>query len=606
MLLIFKKIYRLLVAKERWQLLWLSLAMVLMAIIEAAGVASILPFMAVVGNPEVVESNKWMNWAYRAGGFSSTDRFLVFLGFMVLVVIIVSNLIKAATTWIEMRFTNYLGCNLSIRVLLGYLQQPYDYFLNRNTSLMEMILLQEVKGFTHLLLQPLVHMFASLVVIFSMFSLLIFFEPMLSFLMIFTLGGSYLIIYLLVKKTTQNYGDVRFEANIKRCKVVSEALGGIKELRVLGRERVFYDEFSLYATKMAKGTVFHQTVSQMPRYFMEILSFGGILLILLYFLMLKRDLGEVLPFLALYALAGYRIMPQMQGIFSSLTSVRFHLPALESLYSAQQETKIYFQPNHAILPLVSSALRFSRKIEISKMSFSYPGSTEPVLSKFNLIIDKNSRVGFVGPSGSGKTTTVDIFLGLLAPQEGEILIDDVPVTLENMRGWQNNLGYVPQTIFLCDDTLANNIAFGVSPADVDMLSVERAAKLANLHDFVVNDLPQGYATVIGESGVRLSGGQRQRIGIARALYHDPEVLVMDEATSALDGITEEAVIQAIQGLAGKKTILTIAHRLTTLRGCDVIYVMDKGRIVEQGTYDELSKGSARFQAMGRAGLTPEK
>jgi ABC-type multidrug transport system fused ATPase/permease subunit len=244
-----------------------------------------------------------------------------------------------------------------------------------------------------------------------------------------------------------------------------------------------------------------------------------------------------------------------------------------------------------------SVLPFSDKIELCDVSFSFPASEVPVISGLNLVISKYTSIGFVGATGSGKTTLVDIILGLLTPQYGNIKIDNVSITASNVINWQNNLGYVPQSIFLSDDSLANNIAFGVPSEQIDMAAVEHAARIANLHDFIINDLPGGYSANVGERGVRLSGGQRQRIGIARALYRNPEVLIMDEATSALDGLTEEAVIQAIRSLAGKKTIITIAHRLATLKDCDQIYVIDKGKVVEHGSYEDLKSFSSKFKAM---------
>ena len=290
-------------------------------------------------------------------------------------------------------------------------------------------------------------------------------------------------------------------------------------------------------------------------------------------------------------------MPNLQGIFSAASLLRFNLAVLDTLHrdlSGIVEIPVAWQQERV------PALPFRDKIELASVTFTYPGAETPVIQELNLTIEKNTNIGLVGETGSGKTTMIDILLGLLTPQRGFLMVDGVPVTSGNLLQWQQNLGYVPQSIFLSDDSLASNVAFGVPPEEIDMSALERAARIANLHEFVTNELSEGYETDVGERGVRLSGGQRQRIGIARALYHDSEVLIMDEATSALDGITEEAVIQAIHNLAGKKTIITIAHRLTTLKDCDLIYIMDKGKIVEQGTYSELSGSSGRFRAMARA------
>lgn len=596
-----KKILELLTPKERRQVVWLSLAIITMALIEVAGVASIMPFMAVVGNSEIIQTNKYLNWCYVYGGFSSPQYFLVFLASFVLFIILVSNVIKALTTYAELKFVNFRTYSLSKRLFFNYLHQPYIFFLNQNTAIMGKNILQEVFTFIQSVLKPATEIFSKLVVIIFVFGLLLLVDPVLALIILSSLGSAYAILYRFVQKKITRLGEERFEANAHRFRIATEALGGIKDLKILGRENYFYDRFSYYAKKMARNMVTHQMVSQLPRFVMEVMSFGGILIIIMYVLLVKRDVGQTLPILALYAFAGYRLMPALQGIFSSLTTMSFNLAALDAIHR-DMTLHVVSAPSQIKENSELTGIAFNKNIQFDAVTFTYPGVEDPVIKNLCLTIEKNTSVGFVGATGSGKTTTVDIILGLLTPQSGQLKVDSVPITDANLQHWQRHIGYVPQTIFLSDDTLANNIAFGLPPEAIDMSEVERAARIANLHDFVVRELPRGYDTAIGERGVRLSGGQRQRIGIARALYHDPSVLIMDEATSALDGITEEAVIQAIQNLAGKMTIVTIAHRLTTLRDCDVIYVMDGGRVLEHGSYSELINTSDRFKAMARIEL----
>lgn len=595
-----KKILELLTPKERRQVVWLSLAIITMALVEVAGIASIMPFMAVVGNPEIIQNNKYLNWCYVYGGFSSPQNFLVFLASFVLLIIIVSNIIKALTTYVELKFVNFRTYSLSKRLLSNYLFQPYIFFLNQNTATLGKNILQEVFTFIQSVLKPATEVFSKSVVILFVFGLLMVADPVLALIIMTSLGTAYALLYSFVQKKITRLGEERFEANAQRFRIATEALGGIKDLKVLGREKFFLDRFSYYARKIARNMVTHQMVSQLPRFVMEVMAFGGILIIVMYFLLIKRDVGQTLPILALYAFAGYRLMPALQGIFLSLTTISFNLAAMDALHR-DMTINVAGLLHEVDRNRGLEGLAFRKSIQLDGITFTYPGTAEPVIEKLSLTIEKNSSVGFVGATGSGKTTTVDIILGLLAPQSGTLKVDGVPIVRDFVSQWQRHLGYVPQMIFLSDDTLANNIAFGVPPEAIDMRAVERAARIANLHDFVVRELPQGYDTAIGERGVRLSGGQRQRIGIARALYHDPSVLIMDEATSALDGITEEAVIQAIRNLARKKTIITIAHRLTTLRDCDVIYVMEKGQLIEQGTYNELTKISSQFKAMSGSG-----
>jgi ATP-binding cassette, subfamily B, bacterial PglK len=596
MFLVVKKILALLTKKDRRQLLGLTITIIVVAIVEVCGIASIMPFMAVVANPEVIESNRYINLVYESLGFSDVNRFLVFLGLIVFAVILLSNALKALVLYLELRFIHFRLYHVSRRLLYSYLTRPYTYFLNQNTSVLGKNILQEVSQFTHHVLRPCTQILSRIVVVLFVLVLLLLVDPLLAVVIASILGGSYLLLYCSVQRKLAKLGEERFEANSQRSKAAGEAFGGVKDLKILGRERFFLDEFSRHAHKMEGNLVKNGLISQLPSYIMEVLAFGGILIIVLYFLMVRQDIAQTLPVMALYAFAGYRLMPALQGIFSAVTLLRFNLPVLNTLHS-DLEGVIHVPDDWQTKKI--STMPFQSTIQLQSVSFKYPGAEAFVIEDLNLTIEKNMSVGFMGATGSGKTTTIDILLGLLTPQKGMLLIDGSLVTSSTLMRWQKNIGYVPQSIFLCDDSMTGNIAFGVPPEEVDMDAVERAAKIANLHEFVMNELPEGYATNVGEKGVRLSGGQRQRIGIARALYHDPEVLIMDEATSALDGVTEEAVIQAIKNLNGMKTIITIAHRLTTLKDCDVIYVMERGRIVEQGTFSSLSGSSPHFRAMAK-------
>ncbi len=598
MFVVLKKILSLLSKKERRRLLFLTFAIIVVGLIEVAGIASIMPFMAVVANPEMVENNIYLSKIYKVFKFNSKDSFLIFLGLLVFIILLLSNVIKALVLWLELNFIHYRMYSISRRLLFNYLNQPYVFFLNQNTAILGKNILQEVSQFIHHVLRPCTQVLSRFVAVLFILALLLVVDPVLAVMIASILGSAYVLLYSLVQRKMARLGEERFKANAQRSKATSEAFGGVKDLKVLNREQFFFDQFSRHARTLESKLVTSELISQLPSYIMEVMSFGGILIIVLYFLIIRQDIGQTLPVIALYAFAGYRLMPALQGIFSAVTLLRFSLAVLDALHRDLSGTieisGAWQQEKVQVLPL-------RNKVQLASVTFAYPGAETPVIKGLNLTIEKNSSVGLVGGTGSGKTTTVDILLGLLTPQEGSLIVDGAPVTPENLLQWHRNLGYVPQSIFLCDDSLASNIAFGVPAEGIDMAAVERAARIANLHEFVINELPEGYGTHIGERGVRLSGGQRQRIGIARALYHDPEVLIMDEATSALDGITEEAVMQAIRNLAGRKTIITIAHRLTTLKDCDLIYVMDKGQVVEQGTYAELLSFSTIFRTMSRTG-----
>jgi ATP-binding cassette, subfamily B, bacterial PglK len=337
----------------------------------------------------------------------------------------------------------------------------------------------------------------------------------------------------------------------------------------------------------------------LPRFALETIAFGGILLIVLMKLGGDQEFGHIIPILALYSFSGYRLLPALQLVFAGITSVKFTIPALNVLY---KDLKDYTESE--VLGKIGryeeiEKLQFTKLIEICNLTFAYPGRAIKILHQVDIVIEKNSMVGFVGSTGSGKTTIIDILIGLLDPDEGNLLVDGTIINRSNVERWQRNIGYVPQMIFLSDDTVTRNIAFGVPRDKIDMEAVKKAAHMANIDKFIEYELPEKYDTSIGEKGVRLSGGQRQRIGIARALYHDPDVLIFDEATSALDGETEAHIVESINSLASKKTIIIIAHRISTLRNCNNIYILEKGVVLGQGDYEKIKNYTNKNQVANK-------
>ena len=578
-------------AQERRRLGVLMVAIAAVACLEIAGIASILPFMAVVANPDAVNSNPYLNHAYTVLGFQSPHRFLVFTGVAMLGWLILNNTCAALTTWRLLAFTNEVGTALSERMLASYLWQPYEFFLTRNTSDLGNNILSEVSRVVGGILIPGVHMLSKLAVALLILALLVAVDPWLAFVVLATLGGAFALAFSFLRRKLAVIGKETAEANVRRYRTAAEAFGGIKEVKLLGREAAFMSRFAAASRRAARNDAINQTVAQVPKYVIESIAFGGILLIVIYLIGVTREIGNALPLIALYAFAGYRLMPALQQVFAGVTSIRYNLPALDALHPDGDSAPV---PRHRAR---AQAMPFRRNVRLDEVAFTYPGSRDAVLTRLTLEVPVNRTIGLVGPTGGGKTTVVDLLAGLLTPTSGAVLVDGVALTSDTTQAWQRNVGYVPQQIYLADASIASNIAFGAPEQEIDMPAVERAARVANLHDFVRGELPQGYDTLVGERGINLSGGQRQRIGIARALYHDPKLLILDEATSALDGITESAVMDAIVNLGHSKTIVIIAHRLTTVRACDVIYLMDRGRIIEQGTYAQLSESSAQFRRM---------
>lgn len=592
-----KKLIELFSPRERIGLVALCGLTILAAAIDVVGIVSIMPFIAVVATPEMIETNHWLNTAYKLFGFTTRNSFLFALGMGVLGCLIINNLFKAWFAWLQLRYANMRESSLSSRLLGHYLAQPYVFFLDRNTSEMSRNILSLVAT----VINGVVRQFLSLVekIIGALFIiiLLIMVDPWLALSTSVILGTLYGIVYIVVRARLLAWGGQIVDANLLRYKLSQEALNGIKDLKILGRERFFINGFLRHSMRNAALATKSNTTALIPMYSLEILAFGGILCIVLYFITVKQNLAQVLPLVALYAFAAKRIMPALQGIFTAVSSMRFNSAALDVLYRDLANIKMrepQLDRGSDIQPL---PLR--RDLELKKICFTYPNRDEPAIKDINLAIQANTCIAFVGPTGSGKTTLVDIILGLLEPQAGEMLVDGIRIDATTRPRWQKNIGYVPQHIFLSDDTVTRNIAFGLPDDAIVMDKVKHAARIANIAAFIETELPQGYETIIGERGVRLSGGERQRIGIARAVYHDPAVLILDEATSALDGVTESAVMDAIQALATRKTIILIAHRLTTVKDCNFIYLLENGRIKTSGTYAELMKNSEDFRAMSR-------
>ena len=592
----FKTLSSILNKKEKKGMLIVFGLIITLSAIEMASVTSVMPFLAVVAKPDLIHSNEILKKIYDYFRFKNADTFLVFIGFAVAGMIFIRSSFTIVVKYAKSRFGNMLGHHLSCRLLANYLSRPYVFFLNENSSTLSKNVLGEVSLLLTGYITPLFNTATDILVGISLCAALIFVNPTAAFIVTGTIGIIYGIIYLSVKKILIRVGKIRLKSNTERFKSTSEVLSGIKDVKLLGKERYFLSKYIKPSRRIAKANIKMNVIGKVPNSVLNIVLDGGVILAVTFLIVFTSDFGKYLPVFGVYMLAANRIKPRFKDLFNSFSSMRAYQPVVEMMMEHLSHIPEVPLPekNEIIIPIP-----FNDKIELNNIVFTYPGTEEAVVKKQSFSIKKNSTIGLVGPTGCGKTTFVDILLGLLRPEEGSIIVDDLEVNDVNMRSWQANLGYVPQVIYLTDDTITANIAFGVDSEKVDMAAVKLAAKIANLADFIEKDLPEGYDTVIGERGIRLSGGQRQRLGIARALYTDPAVLVLDEATSALDGITESAVMEAIENLTGTKTIIIIAHRLTTLIKADVIYMLEKGRVKDSGTYNELMANNKYFQKMSR-------
>jgi ATP-binding cassette, subfamily B, bacterial PglK len=584
----FKKLLYFLSPHERKRAGLLLIMILIMALLDTIGVASILPLIAVLANPSVVETNIYLNKMFQASsmfGVESRQHFLFFLGALVFIILITSLAFKALTTYAQVRFTEMRQYNVGKRVMEGYLQQPYSWFLNRNSSDLGKTILSEVGQVIAGGIGPVLELLARGLIVFLLITLLVIVDPKLAIIIGITLGLAYWIIYSFVRGYLTRVGGERLKNNELRFRSISEAFGAAKEVKVGGLEQVYVKRFSDPAERFAKINSSFAVISSLPRYFLEAIAFGGILIIILYLMAKTDDFNNVLPIISLYVFAGYRLLPAIQQVYASITQLTFIGPSVDKLYDDVKNFK------HINLNQDQGIISLNKTITLKNIFYNYPNTSRTTIKDINLSIPARTTVGLVGATGCGKTTTVDIILGLLEVQKGTLEVDGQIITKQNCRAWQRSIGYVPQHIFLSDDTIAANIAFGIDPKNINHEAVEKASKIANLHEFVIDELSQQYQTIIGERGIRLSGGQRQRIGIARALYHNPQVLILDEATSSLDNETEEAVMEAVNNLGKDITIILIAHRLNTVKNCDIIFKLDKGQLVGQGTFDEIINGN---------------
>jgi len=586
-----KKLLYFLSRKEQKQAFLLFMMVLIMALLEMAGVASIMPFMAVLTNPGIIETNSLLNKVYTLSslfGVETHQQFLFFLGIIVFVLLVISLALKAITIFIQVRFTSMCRYNIAKRLVEGYLYQPYSWFLNRHSADLGKTILSEVGLVISKGLGPMISLISQIVLVLTLLILLVITDPMLALIIGLTIGATYFLIYQLSRRFIFRMGERRLKANQWLFTIVSEAFGAVKEIKLSGQEQVYIKRFSDPAKILANNSAMLGLISQLPRYFLEALVFGGMLLLVLYLISLNQTFIGAVPIIALYAFAGYRLMPAVQTIYVSATSLRFARPGIDAMYNDLNSLQSFDPPqSHAPLP-------FNKSITLKNIYYQYPNAPQPAIKNLYINIPARSKVALVGVTGCGKTTTADIILSLLEPKQGTLEIDGHVINKHNRRAWQQNIGYVPQNIFLSDDTVAANIAFGVNSKFINQKNVESAAKIAKLHEFVIDELPQKYQTPIGERGIRLSGGQRQRIGIARALYHNPQVLILDEATSALDNITEKAVMEAVNNITHDVTIIIIAHRLNSVKNCDTIFLLEKGKLKQQGTFSELVKNNDFF------------
>ena len=578
-----KKIWLLLTQHQRRKSIMLLVLMLIGMVLETLGISLVIPALGLLSQNDLASSYPSMASLMKYFGSPSHEE-LVIAGMLILVgVYTLKTVFLVFLTWRQARFVYEVQAGLSYNLFKGYLKQPYAFHLQRNSAELIRNTIGQVTDLTSVMQQGLV-LITELLVLFGISILLLAVEPIGALIVISVLALAGLGGHVLTRNKTLKWGEARQLHEGKRIQHLQQGLGGAKDVKLLGREAHFLEQYDLHNMGSARVGERQVTLKALPRLGLELLAVFGLSALVLTMIAQGRPLNELLPIIGVFGAAAFRLLPSVNRIVMAIQGVRFYLPVIDTI---SQEFLLIDNINQE---KQTSRFPFQKMLSINNVTYSYTVSENTVLHDISLKIPRGASVGFIGGSGAGKSTLVDIILGLLTPNAGSVDVDDINVQ-SNIRGWQNQIGYVPQSIFLTDDTLRRNVAFGIPENQIDDTAVEHAIHSAQLEKFI-NDLPQGLETPVGERGVRLSGGQRQRIGIARALYHDPEVLVFDEATSSLDIDTEKSFMQAVRALQGDKTIIIVAHRLSTVEHCDHLFRLEKGRIVEEGTAVSVLSGNS--------------
>ena len=577
---IFTKLGYIFTAKDKRKIAILLVAVVIGSFLELLGVTIFMPFINIISNPQTIQRTWYLKLFYDGLHFSSTKNFMIALSCAIIAVYLIKNIYLIVEKNCIYKFSYSTQMRLSTRLLETYMKEPYTFHLNKNIASLQRTIQEDTGRFMQVVLY-FMELATELVVCLVLGIYLLFVSKSITIIVV-----SLLVVFVgtflaCTRRYSNQLGRDNQAYQGKIYQWMNQALGGIKEIKILERDSFFIDEYQKYYAKFARGLRLSRTISILPKYLVEAVAITGLLIAIIVKMTFgEADLVYYIPQLTVFAVAAFRLMPSVGRINEYATNMLYAFPSVDLIYKDLVEIEDYVEKqDHE----VAEKWNLKNAIEVKEVTYYYPDTEEPVIDGASLTIQKGKTVAFIGASGAGKTTMVDIILGLLVPQKGVVMADEINVH-ENPKTFHAQIGYIPQVIYLSDDTIRNNIAFGIKEVQIDEAAVQAAVEKAQLTEFI-NSLPHGLDTIVGDRGVRLSGGQRQRIGIARALYHDPEILVLDEATSALDNETESAVMEAIDHLQGLKTMIIIAHRLTTIRNVDKIYEVGEGKVRERSKED---------------------
>ena len=571
-----KKLNFLLEKKHKKQVLVLSILLFIGILFEMLSLGMLIPAIGLMVKPNLIQEIKFLKLIFNFFG-NPTQKILVIWGMVLMVAIyLVKSIFLIFLTWKQSNFSNNLSTNLSRRLFEGYLNQPYIFHINTNSSILLRNIQSDIAGFTAVA-QNTITILLEFSILIGIAFILILTEPIGAITIGLYLFLASFIFQKITKGRLLKLGFDKQNIAVYVNKYLLQGLNGVKDIKIYGREKYFTNKFSQYNNIFSQIITKIYTLTMIPRLYLELLSISGLAGLVIAIVIQDKPIDFIVTTMGIFAAASYRMIPSVNRILSSLQIIRSSMPSIDNLYL--EFTKIENTRNELnIIKGNETAFNFENRVEIRNVNYNYLNVDKTTLKNINIIINKGDFIGIIGPSGSGKSTFIDIILGLLKPSSGEIFIDNFNIKT-NIRYWQKLIGYVPQNIYLIDDTIKANIAFGLNDEDISDYLLNKCIKSAQLHEFIMS-LENGINTIVGERGARLSGGQRQRIGIARALYHNPEILILDEATSSLDNDTENRIMNDINQLKGNKTIILIAHRLSTLNNCDKIIKIINGELYE--------------------------
>lgn len=567
--------------KDKIKIVFLMAAIIIGSFLELLAVSVFSPFIDMIMNPEALEEDGLISGIYRLFSFQNQEYFLAFIAVGIIVIYIVKDIYIIIEKNAIYKFSYKIQRKMSTNLLKAYMREPYTFHLSKNISVLQRSMQEDTDQFTKGIIH-LMEMIAEVSVCVALGIYLYIVSKSITVIIVGLLILCVIVFYKISKKYSSAWGREAQQHKSKIYQWMNQALGGIKEIKVLNREDVFIGQYDSYFAKYVRVLRLNRLIGVIPKYSIEMVCMTGLLSAIIFKIFFgQKALVEFVPQLAVFAVAAFRLLPSVGKINEHVSAVLYAYPSLELIYNDLRE----IEQIEANGKGKDEDWKLKEKIEVKKVTYRYPDGEENVIDDVSFTIQKGETIALIGTSGAGKSTLADILLGLLPPQCGKIYADDMNV-YKNIATWQKEIGYIPQSIYLSDDTIRNNVAFGVEEKEIDEQTVIKALKQAQLYDFV-DTLPDGLDTYVGDRGVRLSGGQRQRIGIARALYHDPEILILDEATSALDNDTENAVMEAIEKLHGEKTMIIIAHRLTTIQNADVIYEVADGKVLQRDKREVL-------------------